>query len=321
MNLTLSDKDRIRNIFFFDEDQKFKEAKSENSRFAYYTSAETAKSIIDKKQIWMRNTNTMNDYSEVEHGFSCLNTAYKGEPGNHFNKALDACFSGLSEEVKSLFNEWLPTIRDETFITCLSEHLSSEDSHGRLSMWRAYGNQAGVAIVINGDVIVGESDVLHVHTSPVYYLKKEEFASKLMKITNNIMQDITFLQNLGRDAVKNIVFNVFRFALMCTKHPGFHEEREWRVIASPKMYPSEHLYQSVELIRGIPQVVLKINLVNHESQGLTGLALPELLDRIIIGPCEFPLVVFNAFRALLEEAKVPNASKKIIVSDIPLRNV
>ena len=62
-------------------------------------------------------------------------------------------------------------------------------------------------------------------------------------------------------------------------------------MASPAMYPSQLLTASVEVVRSIPQTVLKIDLQNHPDKGLTGLALPELLNRIIIGPCEFPPLV------------------------------
>jgi len=53
---------------------------------------------------------------------------------------------------------------------------------------------------------------------------------------------------------------------------------------------------------------------------LVGLALPDLLNRIIIGPCEFPQVILTAFHRLLDDAGVPDPGKKIVVSDIPLRN-
>lgn len=66
-------------------------------------------------------------------------------------------------------------------------------------------------------------------------------------------------------------------------------------------------------------MVVKFKLENAPDEGLVGLALPELLDRIIIGPCEFPVVIFRAFRQLLSDRNVPDLQNKIIISDIPLR--
>jgi hypothetical protein len=226
----ISQKERIQQIFFQYAYQKAEEIKKQKGLFVYYTSAETATSIIEKRQIWMRNTMTMNDYREVEHGFDCLNKAYKGEPGIKFNAVLNSCFHGLAEEVSSLFNSWLPTIRFDSYITCLSEHLPSENMHGRLSMWRAYGNQTGVALVLNGDVIFSESDVLKAYTSPVLYINQEGFSEAFMNIAERMKEETEFIVSLGRELVKNVVFNMFRFAVLCTKHPGFHEEREWRVV-------------------------------------------------------------------------------------------
>ena len=99
--------------------------------------------------------------------------------------------------------------------------------------------------------------------------------------------EVEYIKNLGQETVKQIVFTMLRFAVLCTKHPGFHEEREWRVVASPSMHPTDHATLGIEVIRGTPQVVLKLDLQNQPDKGLVGLAIPELQDRIIIGPCEF----------------------------------
>lgn len=315
----MEDQDRIKPIFYPHADLKIREIVSSGGRFVYYTTAETATSILRNNQFWMRNTAAMNDYLEVEHGFECLNASYKASPGKAFNAALNTCFTGLADEVKDFFNEWLPSIRRDTYITCMSEHLREEDQHGRLSMWRAYGEKSGVALVLNGAVMIAKSKepVLNIFSSPVAYLNPEDFGAEVENIAKNIVAQVGYIRSLGRETVKQIAFHMLRFAVLCTKHPGFHEEREWRVIASPVMHPTQHANFSVEVIRGTPQEVLRVDFKNHP--GLAGLALPELLDRIIIGPCQFPDIVKDAFHRLLQEAGVPEVEKKIIVSDIPLR--
>jgi hypothetical protein len=301
--------------------QRTRDAIAAGGRFVYYTTADTAARILTNRQVWMRSTTAMNDYMEVEHGFECLNAAYNAEPGQVLNSALDACFSGVAAELRDLFNAWLPGIRQETYMLCVSEHLPEEDQHGRLSMWRAYGGQAGIALVLNGGVMLRESDALGAYSSPVAYLNPDAFAAEFGRIAKTIADEAGYIRTLDRETVKMHAFNMLRFAVLCTKHPGFHEEREWRVVASPTMYPSPLLTSGVEVVRGIPQTVLKIDLQNHPDEGLTGLAIPELLNRIIIGPCEFPLVVLNAFRQLLRAAEVPEPESKVFVSDIPLRHL
>ena len=321
MTAAILDGPPIARIFFAYMAERTRDVIAARGRFVYYTTADTATRILANRQVWMRSTTAMNDYMEVEHGFECLNAAYKAEPGQVFNRALDASFPGLAQELRDFFNAWLPGIRQETYMLCVSEHLPDEDQHGRLSMWRAYGGQSGVALVLNGGVMFRESDALGAYSSPVAYLPPGVFAADFARIAETIAAKAAYIQTLDRDTVKTHAFNMLRFAVLCTKHPGFHEEREWRVVASPTMYPSQLLKSSVEVVRGIPQTVLKIDLQDHPDQGLTGFALPELLDRIIIGPCEFPLVVLKAFRQLLVAADVPQPDSKIFVSDIPLRHL
>lgn len=320
MASTPADTDRTTHIFYPDVEEKMREVIDAGGRFVYYTTAETATSILKNKQIWMRNTAAMNDYMEVEHGFKCLKAADNAEPGNRFKAALNSCFPDLADEVNDFFYSRLPDIRQDTYITCVSAHSDTENHHGRLSMWRAYGGKTGVALVLNGAVMFSKSNALNVFSSPVAYLNPQDFAVFLKKIAMNMENEVAYIKSLGRETVRDIAFKVLRFAVLCTKHPGFHEEQEWRVIASPKMHPTDHATLGVEVIRGTPQTVLKLDLQNHPDKGLVGLAIPELLERIIIGPCEFPQVISSAFQKLLAEAEVPEPEEKIIVSDIPLRH-
>lgn len=313
------DETRVRQIFFPHTEKKTRELLAADCRFAYYTTAEVAAKLIGDRKIWMRSVTTMNDYLEVEHGSQCLSNAWNWAPGTAFKEAINLCFPGLGKELEDDFNGWHPHIRRDTFIMCVSEHLATEDKFGRLSMWRAYGGSSGVALVINGAVLFGESDALGAYASPVAYMSSPQFAEHFSMVTTNIRREVDYVQSLGREKVKDLVFTLLRFAVLCTKHPGFHEEREWRVIASPLMYPSPLLHNEIEIIRGTPQAVLKIDLQNHPELDLVGLALPELLNRIIIGPCQYPEVLVTAFIRLLENADVPDAANKVFVSDIPLR--
>jgi hypothetical protein len=72
------------------------------------------------------------------------------------------------------------------------------------------------------------------------------------------------------------------------------------------------------VIRGVPQPVYKIPLQNITEINLVA-AIPELFDRIIIGPTQYPLALGEAFQELLTEAGVKDPENKICISDIPLR--
>jgi len=288
-------------------------------RFAYYTTAATAVQILRNREIWMRNTLVMNDFMEVDHGLNCLIEGYRSQVGQELDAALNACFPEIAQEIKDLFNAWIPGFRRDTFVTCLSEHTTEEDAHGRLSMWRAYGGTAGVALVFNGDVIFRESDALAAYCSPVGYLDALGVTSELKAVAARIQTNQQYVKTLGRQGLKDSIFHMLRFAAVCTKHPAFREEREWRVVASPAIQASDLLSSSTEVVGGVPQTVLKIKLEDHVDRGLYGLTPTALIERVLVGPCEHPDVICRAMRHVMQEAGVEELEKKVVDTGIPLR--
>ena len=111
-----------------------------HGRLVHYTTAETALKIIRTKRFWMRNTNCMSDFSEVQHGFEILNSFFSNEAKKEsFTEAIDDCIPGVASEAIAAFSNSWSDIRLNSYIACLSEHQDSEDLNGRLSMWRAFG--------------------------------------------------------------------------------------------------------------------------------------------------------------------------------------
>lgn len=312
------DADLIKHIFFPYTECRTKAIQANGLRVAYYTTAATAHSIIRNGELWMRNTSTMNDYSEVEHGFDCLNSALKSAEGEEFTAAIDKCIPGLSQKAIDHFNGWLPHLRQDTYITCVSEHLADEDSHGRLSMWRAYGGNTGVALVLRPDVMFKPVDV-GIYASPVAYWTQERVRQEMAEIAARVRVNAELVIAADPVLMQNVLFNMFRFAVMGTKHPGFAEEREWRFITCPTLKESPLLRQTAEVVRGTPQLVQRICLKDVPEDGIEGLTLPAILDRIIIGPCEYPHATYRAMMQLLKDAGFQDPSKLIHVSDIPLR--
>jgi hypothetical protein len=127
MTPSTPDTERTFRIFSPYGARQTREVRDAGRRFVYYTTAETAASILRNRQIWMRSTLAMNDYMEVEHGFECLDFAREGEPGRAFGAALDTCHPGLAAELWGFFDGWEPGIRTATYMTCVSEHLDEED--------------------------------------------------------------------------------------------------------------------------------------------------------------------------------------------------
>jgi hypothetical protein len=313
---------RLWKIFFPFAAEREDLAASRKTRFAYYTRAETATSILKTRRIWMRKSMCMNDFMEVQHGLQCLaSTVYRTDVGKRFAVVLDQLFEGLWSETEKLLNDCTWHLRTDTYFTCVSEHKVEEDTLGRLSMWRAYGGTNGVALVMNNAPFQAQapSDVLKIYASPVAYFDAERFEEKFGEAVTNIEKEADLVRQQNREDVKARIFRVLAFAAVCTKHPGFAEELEWRVIHFPWWESSDHMTKEIEVVQGVPQPVYKIPLEDIPEKGLWGITIPALFDRIIIGPTRDPLAMREAFAELLAKAGVEQPYNKIFLSNIPLR--
>lgn len=300
---------------------KRREALKTGMRLVHCTSAEGAFRIIAGKQIWLRNAQMMNDFSEIQHGLNCLYAAWASPAGNALQEMLERIKSGLRNELAELFDGHTESFRLQTFITSLSEHDDTEDKLGRLSMWRAYGGVTGVALVLNNTAFAAETDEMSVYSSPVFYQNPEEFVGWFQGWANSIVAAEARLTQLDAETVRNWLFMAFRSFALCTKHPAFAEEREWRVFYSPLFDGnSDWIAPETEIIRGNPQYVMKLQLKDNPERGVHGVAPHSLINRVIIGPCEYPIQVRTSIAAALEQAGVTEPLQKMWMSLIPLRN-
>jgi hypothetical protein len=298
--------------------RKVLEAASKEQRFVYYTSADTAMRILRSGEIWMRKSHLMNDFREVDHGFDCLRGAYQ----NHRDRMVavfDNLFPGFVQRLEAKFDNWMPHFRADSYITCVSEHDPSEDQYGRLSMWRAYGGGAGVAIVGKGGALLRPTNALNAYANPVAYFHRSEVDASFGQVMTNIETNKEVVRALGEQQADAYMFSVLRNAILCTKHPGFHEEREWRVLYSPSFRRSERIATSIESIGGTPQSICRLPLRDVPEEGLYGLNPAEFVERVIIGPCKFPAGVYDALAVLLTDLGISNPAEKIVFSDVPLR--
>ena len=291
-------------------------------RYVHYTSAEAAIQIIRSKRIWMRSTTCMSDFREVQHGFSLVHSYFADDRRRiAFAAALNACHPGTLDEAIKAFDAWWGHTQVATYICSLSEHYQSEDIHGRLSMWRAFGGLGTrVAIVMNIPAFSQAAAALNVMFSPVSYLSEAEAHAVLDEIAANIAADASFLGSCDRDLVIDRVFTLLIGAVTCLKHEGFKEEREWRAVYSPRREPSPLMEREVRVVGGVPQSIYKIPLDATLHPVLSDLDFGRIFDRLIIGPSQFPSAIGEAFQIELEAKGVKDASSRIFASQIPIRS-
>lgn len=293
-----------------------------HGRFIHYTTAEAALNIIRTKRFWLRNTNCMSDYREVQHGFDIFNQ-YFLDPAKKraFVDAFDTCTPGAANDGFKAFNNWWQDLRLNTYIACVSEHTDSEDVHGRLSMWRAFGGTGTrVGIVLRFPYISISAASLALNFSPVAYLSQPNAHSLIDEVIANVHAELDFLRTLTREVLAQLVFQMFASGIVCLKHEGFQEEREWRAIYTPKRWSSRLMESSTEVVFGVPQVVYKVPLDGSLSPLIADIDFAQVFDRLIIGPTPYPWPIYGAFVEALKAAGVANAEGRVFVSEIPIRS-
>jgi hypothetical protein len=295
-------------------------------RFAHYTSADAAAKIIQgdkvgKRSLWLRNARDMNDFSEVQWGQQCLGEVVRDwRLHGRFKRVLDSIHPDIFGQLATALIAEEATLGDKAFLLSLSLHDERECRTGKLSMWRAYGGTENVCMIFNTAPFVTPQSAFEIVTSPVMYGGPLEFGREFEALLFRLEQAAVRLRVLS---VADLVANLKRaldFAVLSTKHAGFHEEVEWRLIHQHSDFRPDPPSVEVE-VRGKAQRVYQVPMENQAVHDVWGSELSEVLDRLLIGPT--PREEINARRnhyiQLLGAAGVSNPEDRVSFCGIPLR--
>ena len=243
---------------------------------------------------------------------------YKNDTGRELQKIVGEIHQGCTKTLEQYYDFQSSRLMN-TYAFCLTEHTKEEDAYGRLSMWRAYGLNNGVALVFNTPIFLEEADNTSVMTIPMFYFTKSGFNNAVSKFTKRLKDNCEILK-MAPNFNSNILDKFFMTALSL-KHKGFEEEREWRVLYNKSLYGnclSEIIEENIEVINGVPRIVKKLNFskIKYRNRKFN---IDELIDRIIIGPNSNAEQLKEIFVRTLKENGVANADKKVVCSEIPLR--
>jgi hypothetical protein len=293
-----------------------------NSRFAHYSSAETAIKIISNREVWMRNARYQNDHSEIEHGLDCLMYAYN-KNRTFVSEVLGSFSNVLCASIETTFKDYYAYISNDTYISCLSLHESHEVYNGRLSMWRGYGNlEDAVALILKPEPFLRPTDALRAYTFPIRYGYEQDFEAQFLSMLTRWKEEKETLSQFAVDVLTYWVIVCFLNLIVSQKHPGFREETEWRVIYNPGLKKSLRISPETVSFRGGPEIIQKIPLTDVPDEGLAGIEPRELIERIIINPrMAMPDRAIAALSAILTKNGFSDVSDRITVSDIPWRSL
>lgn len=291
---------------------------------AHYTSLATLENILQSDEVWFSNPLVMNDMEEVRFGVLRGNELF-----HESNAIATACRSGerhakLRDAYVGYFRQFEEDHALDTYVFCLSEH-DPEDTDGLLSMWRGYGgNGTGAAIVFDtGKLEVQESSPLII--ARVHYASTEERTQWLEQLMERFAELLS-AANVPDDQLHIPAYHLFQriklFALF-SKHDGFEEEKEWRVVYAPdrdeggKLVPMFHYSLGV---RGA-ELRLRFKIAPLEGVSDAGLSMRKLVDRIILGPSISSILAQRAVRRMLERAGKADMADRVLASSIPFRPI
>ncbi|MBD8699297.1 DUF2971 domain-containing protein [Sphingomonas sp. CFBP 13714] len=293
-------------------------------KFAHYTSAQVAMDILRAKEddrcLWLRNAMLMNDFSEIEYGQQLLRLTL-GTQQNR-DAMVQAC-DDIHADIKSVFNlldQEVYAIKRSAYLLSLALHKGKELHQGKLSMWRAYGGDANVCLLLNPQAFMTPQTAYDVIIAPVDYGGPENFIAGIGALINGLRRNRDVLRTMDPELVKTNFKLALDAMILSTKHPGFEEENEWRLIHRAQLTPVENSPPSkIVNINGIVQKVFYLPMKNIPEQDVSNADLNSLLHRIIIGPTPNPELVWEGFVELLIQSGVDKPADKVDMCRIPLR--
>jgi len=290
---------------------------------AHYTSIQTFEKIVTTEEFWLSNPLFMNDLEELKFGMN------EGAAEFLRNEELaKACRT--KERHEKLINDFLYLFNDfdskhvlNTYILCFSEH-SPEDNDGLLSMWRGYGGGgSGAAIIIDTGKINSrpESPLI---VGKVHYGTRAERLDWINQKISTLAKVIAEHSKTDDDlfyAAWAWLSRLKSFALF-SKHSGFHEEREWRVVYMSDRDQDEIFkvfFDHLATSRGIePKLKLPIKPIEGVTEA--DISLEKFIDRIILGPSIASALGVNSLRQMLKNIGREALADRVVVSDIPFRS-
>lgn len=83
---------------------------------------------------------------------------------------------------------------------------------------------------------------------------------------------------------------------------------------------AERIPTRIMSLHGVPQRVYAIPFKDYPDEGFIGATVPDLIDRILIGPSTDAHMIAQAFVSELQRLNVPDAHLKVTVTGVPLRH-
>lgn len=293
---------------------------------AHYTSINTLECVMKNDEVWLGNPLLMNDVQELRFGIIEAARAFRLHEG-----IRDACGGTGSQRYHDLLTEFerkLEKVSNEdsfdTYVLCFSEHpRDDKKSDGLLSMWRGYGaNGHGAAIVFDttkisereeSPLILAKVQYGSTHDRLDWIDKKLDAFADILK-TADIPTDKFYIPI-------HLLLERFKFFALFSKHDGFKEEQEWRLVYLKDRDASNKLADMLSYVvseKGIePKLKLKIGYIEGVIEEEN--SIPNIVSEIILGPSISNTLTLMTIKRMLEKVGKSSLVDRVVMSSTPFR--
>lgn len=289
---------------------------------AHYTSLPNLENILKNNQLWLSNPLFMNDIEEVRFGVNNGVEIVRSHDALKVALGTDPRREAFYSHFDLVFQEYGADHVLDLYVLCFSVH-DPDAKDGKLSMWRGYGNQGkGAAIVLDVGLLPDDLDT-PLALGKVHYGTQEERRRKISSKTDEVAVFIAknnipdkFLYETAAALFKRVYL-----AAVFTKHIGFLEEDEWRLVYFKDQDKDVSLGKYFSYFNGPDGMQPKMKLpVNDILEGLgANLTLSGWIHSIIIGPSASSPLVKRSIERMLESIGKEDLKSKVHASGIPFR--
>jgi Protein of unknown function (DUF2971) len=289
---------------------------------AHYTSIVVLEAILRNNEVWFSNPLFMNDLEEVRFGINAGANLFVAS-----TEIESACGSKQRfDALRSTFDYWYKQFANDhvldTYVFCLTEH-AKENTDGLLSMWRGYGgNGNGVAIVFDTAKIAAREESPLIIANVHYGTAEDRLSWLRQRVTQ--FAEILAKSNIPDDKLVLGSYCFFQRLMMFsifTKHQGFKEENEWRMVyvrERDRARVFDKMFSYWVGPRGVePKLKLKIEAIPGLPETETSLS--KIVRRVILGPSLSSPLSLGTILKMLDTLGRPELKDRIVSSTIPLR--
>jgi hypothetical protein len=290
--------------------------------FAHYTSLEALSAIIASGELRFYGSYNLNDTGEFLFGAEAV------EEFLDSHATLTKRFFGFSDwaDIEGEIRKNVKDIERSAYISCLSRHTSKDSKrHGNLSMWKSYGKERPVAIMLDPYFLELDSRRKGVFTFPVRYVSPSDRLSEVLRIERNIGETGASVSSSRAQALQFIRAVVGYCYYL--KHNAFEYENEWRMVHDEQFFAAEDRANFYRIPCGErPCFALRLNEQYRGDKPLTlsgkpnYLKIRNLIRGVVVGPSKHQSeTVERAKEALSQHFSAAECDKMVVASQIPYR--